>query len=59
MSLEKFQVGGVVLPYPAFLKPLPLAALAGAVFAGSPDRMDCENGRRSSAKGAEMFPRRC
>jgi hypothetical protein len=33
MSLEQFKVGGVVLPYPAFLKPLPMAALAGAVFA--------------------------
>jgi hypothetical protein len=32
MSLEQFHVGGVLLPYPAFLKPLPLAALAGAVF---------------------------
>ncbi len=34
MSLEQFHVGGVLLPYPAFLKPLPLAALAGVVFAG-------------------------
>jgi hypothetical protein len=34
MSLQKFHVGGVVLPYPDFLKPLPLAALAGVVFAG-------------------------
>ncbi len=34
MSLEQFHVGGVVLPYPAFLKALPLAALAGVVFAG-------------------------
>jgi hypothetical protein len=34
MSLEQFKVGGVLLPYPDFLKPLPLAALAGAVFAG-------------------------
>jgi hypothetical protein len=34
MSLEQFHVGGVVLPYPAFLRPLPMAALAGAVFAG-------------------------
>jgi hypothetical protein len=33
LSLEQFRVGGVVLPYPAFLKPLPMAALAGAVFA--------------------------
>jgi hypothetical protein len=33
MSLEQFKVGGVVLPYPPFLKPLPMAALAGAVFA--------------------------
>ena len=33
ISLEQFRVGGVVLPYPAFLKPYPLAALAGAVFA--------------------------
>jgi hypothetical protein len=34
MSLEQFHVGGVALPYPAFLKPLPMAALAGTVFAG-------------------------
>ncbi len=33
LSLEQFKVGGVVLPFPAFLKPYPLAALAGAVFA--------------------------
>jgi hypothetical protein len=34
LSLEQFRVGGVVLPYPPFLKVLPMAALAGAVFAG-------------------------
>jgi hypothetical protein len=34
ISQEQFHVGGVLLPYPGFLKPYPLAALAGAVFAG-------------------------
>lgn len=32
LSLEQFKVGGVILPFPAFLKPYPLAALAGTVF---------------------------
>ncbi len=34
MSLLQFHVGGVVLPYPDFLRALPLPMLAGAVFAG-------------------------
>jgi hypothetical protein len=34
MSLRQFTVGGVVLPYPDFLQGLPLAQLAGVVFAG-------------------------
>jgi hypothetical protein len=33
MSLGKFSVGGVILPYPDFLRVLPLAQLAGLVFA--------------------------
>lgn len=32
MSLRQFFVGGVVLPYPDFLRVLPLAEIAGAVF---------------------------
>jgi len=34
MSLKQFHVGGVVLPYPDFLRSLPLPFMAGAVFAG-------------------------
>ncbi|MBZ5582578.1 MAG: hypothetical protein LAQ30_10315 [Acidobacteriia bacterium] len=34
ISLERFHVGGVVLPYPEALPPLHLPLLAGAVFAG-------------------------
>ena len=34
ISLERFHVGGVVLPYPEALRPLHLPLLAGAVFAG-------------------------
>jgi hypothetical protein len=32
LSLKQFQVGGVTLPYPDFLLPLHLPAIAGAVF---------------------------
>jgi len=32
MSLRQFFVGGVLLPYPDFLRALPLAQIAGAVF---------------------------
>src|SRR5439155_26784024 len=33
LSLRQFLVGGVMLPYPDFLRPLHLPLLAGAVFA--------------------------
>ncbi len=34
LSLEQFHVGGVVLPYPAWVRPLHLPIVAGVVFTG-------------------------
>ncbi len=58
LSLRQFHVGGVVLPYPDWLRALPLPQIAGVVFAFF---LVAWIGKTtpSSARAAPAFPRPC
>lgn len=58
LSLRQFLVGGVVLPYPDWLRALPMPQIAGAVFAVFLVAW-LEKRPRNSARGEPAFPRPC